>query len=85
MDNTVKEMRLQAESNAARQERTISRLCGIIALLIILLVGSNAYWIYNENQYTDIATTIETQQDGSGTNIVGGGDVRYGAESKNNN
>lgn len=80
-----KQLILQTESNAARQERTISRLCALIALLIVLLVGTNAGWIYYESQYVESTTTIEAQQDSSGTNIVGGGDIKYGPESEDNN
>ena len=58
----------------------------IIIILIIALVGTNAGWVYYENQFTDIQTTsIEAEQDGSEVNIVSGGSVNYGAESKDNN
>lgn len=47
-------------------------------LLVVLLVGSNVAWIIYEAQYEDFSITAE--QDGDGINIVGGGDVEYGAE-----
>lgn len=73
------------ESMATRLERTIERLCLLIALLIILLVGSNIAWIYYENQFEDVSTTIEAEQEsGVGSNYVVNGD--YGkTESKDDN
>jgi hypothetical protein len=75
------------ESAMARAERQAKRLIAIIILLIILLVGSNIGWLVYESQFETVETNetiIEAEQDGSGINIVGGGDVDYGTESKNN-
>lgn len=49
-----------------------------------MLIASNLAWFYYESQFTDEITTIEATQDGNGNNIVGGGDVNYGAESTDN-
>lgn len=73
------------ESELARLERTIKRLWILCIILVVVLVASNSLWIWHESQFEDVATTIEAQQDGSGTNIVGGGDIEYGTESKDNN
>ena len=73
------------ESAMARAERTAKRLWITIILLIVMLVGTNGAWIWHESQFTDIVTTIEAEQDGSGVNIVSGGDLDYGAESEGNN
>ena len=73
------------ESAMARAERTAKRLWITIILLIVMLVGTNGAWIWYESQFTDIVTTIEAEQDGSGVNIVSGGDLDYGAESEGNN
>ena len=73
------------ESAMARMERTNRRLWITIILLIVMLVGTNGAWIWHESQFTDIVTTIEAEQDGSGVNIVSGGDLDYGAESEGNN
>ena len=75
------------ESAMARAERQSKRLVAIIILLIILLVGSNIGWLVYESQFETVETNetiIEAEQDGSGVNIVGGGDVDYGTESKDN-
>ena len=68
------------ESGMARAERTQKRLWITVLLLIVLLVASNAGWLWYESQFEDVSQTIEAEQDGSGPNIVGGGDVTYGAE-----
>ena len=74
------------ESAMARTERTAKRLWITILTLIFLLVGSNCLWLYYEMSFEDAVTTttIEAEQDGAGINIVGGGDVDYGAEGEGN-
>lgn len=64
---------------SAMAERTIKRLWIVILVLIIALIGTNGAWLYYESQVETIETTIEADQ-GEGVNIVGGGDVNYGAE-----
>lgn len=71
------------EGDMARMERANKRLWIVILVLIAVLLGTNGAWIYYENQFVD-EVTIDATQDGSGINIVGGEDVTYGAESKNN-
>lgn len=73
------------ESAMARAERTAKRLWITILTLIFLLVGSNCVWIWYNSQFEVVeTTTIEAEQDGSGVNIVSGGDLDYGAESTDN-
>ena len=74
------------ESAMARVERTAKRLWITILTLIFLLVGSNCLWLYYEMSFEDVVTTttIEAEQDGAAVNIVGGGDVDYGATSEGN-
>lgn len=74
------------EAAQSRLERVIKRLWITTIILIVLLVGSNAMWIWYESQFEDYTeTTIEAEQDGEGINIIGAGDVNYGAESDSNN
>ena len=73
------------ESSMARMERQIKRLWITVLVLIVMLVATNGTWIWHESQFSDIETTIEAEQDGSGVNIVSGGDLEYGAEGENNN
>ena len=74
------------EFSMARAERTAKRLWITILTLIFLLVGSNCLWLYYEMSFEDVVTTttIEAEQDGAAVNIVGGGDVDYGATSEGN-
>ena len=73
------------ESAMARTERCAKRLWTVIILLIVLLVGTNGAWLWYESQFEVVeTTTIEAEQDGSGVNIVGGGNVDYGAKGNDN-
>ena len=75
----------QHEKDQNRLMDIIKWLIAVILVLIVLLVGSNVAWLVYENSFEEVVTTEETiidaQQDGEGTNIVGGGDVNYGTES----
>ena len=75
----------QHEKDQNRLMSIIKRLIAVIVTLIVLLVGYIAFDKWRDSQYEDAVTTEETiidaQQDGEGTNIVGGGDVNYGTES----
>lgn len=73
------------EKEMTRYERVIKKLWVIIILLIVFLVGSNIVWIVYDKQFETIETTIEAEQNGDGTNVVGGGDIIYGAESQDYN
>ena len=74
------------EASMARMERQAKRLWIAALLLIVMLVGTNAAWLYYESSFEDVVTTttIESEQDGAGVNVFGGGDVEYVAESKDN-
>lgn len=78
----------QHEKDQNRLMKIIKWLVVIIALLIVLLVGSNIGWLIYESSFETVETVeeviIEAEQDGSGINIVGGGDVDYGTESQSN-
>lgn len=77
---------LAFESMKATLERTIRRLWILALVLIIVLLGTNAAWLYYEIRWktvnaTEIAQEVDT---GEGSAYVAGiGDV-YG-ESKTNN
>lgn len=72
------------ESILDRQSLIIKRLWIMCILLIVLLVASNAAWLWYESQFVYETTTIEAEQDGEGVNIIGTGDVNYGTESQSN-
>ena len=67
------------EGTMARAERTAKRLWITILLLIVLLVGTNAGWIWFESQFEYSQTTQEvTQESNHGDNSFIGGDVDVG-------
>lgn len=47
------------EGMMVRMERTIRRLWILCIILIILLAGTNAAWIYYENSFEDVVVTQE--------------------------
>lgn len=72
------------ESMKATMERTTRRLWILAIILVLLLFGSNAAWIYYENQFTDeITETYNSQVDGEGGLAIVNrdGSVNYGGES----
>lgn len=71
---------------AALAERTIKRLWIIIIMLVVLLFGTNAAWIYYESQFSveETHTEIEQDTDGGGNNYVVGGDFNCEAKDQNN-
>lgn len=62
--------------NEQRHERREKMLVWVIVLLIVLLVGSNAGWLWYESQFE----TISYEQDGEGIN-----NVNYGEQGDLNN
>lgn len=67
----------------AVMERQVKRLFILCIILFIALVGTNAYWIWNENQYQDVVTeTYTAETDAGGTAIANGdGSVTVNGES----
>lgn len=64
------------EAELARAERSFKRLWAAIILLIVLLFGSNAGWIWYESQFEYSQTTQEVMQESNhGDNSFIGGDV----------
>ena len=73
------------EGMIARAERSFKRLWAAIILLIVLLFGSNAGWLYYESQFEDSVTTTETYEaaadDGGAAIVSGDGDISINGES----
>ena len=65
------------EGMMARAERTAKRLWITILLLIVLLVGTNAGWIWFESQFEDIAISQENE-DGYNNFVGNDGDIFNG-------
>lgn len=72
------------ETAQARADRRLKWMWILVVIMFVALIGTNGAWLYHESQYQDEVTTIEATQEGSAVNIVGGGDIKYGAESKDN-
>ena len=68
--------------------KTFKILLIIILVEALLIFASNCVWLSYFNQFDfaneDSSVSIDAEQDGSGTNIVGGGDIDYGTESQSN-
>ena len=75
------------EATVARQERQIKRQWIAIIVLAIAWFLTNMIWIgvFSSYDYSSEEVIIEADQDGEGVNIVGGGNVDYGAEGEDNN
>lgn len=74
---------LAFESMKSTMERTVRRLWVLAIILVTLLFGTNAAWIYYESQWEVYETTVEAEQitDTGGSNYVIGGDVYGEAKS----
>lgn len=70
------------ESSMARMERQIKRLWITILVLIFILVGTNAAWLYYESQWETVYQEV-TQEADNGTNNFVGGDVIGETDYKN--
>lgn len=75
--------RIAFERMQAKDERNDRWRNIMIVLLIILLVATNGMWLWAWNQYDYTAeyTEVKAEQDGTGVNIAGAGDISYGTES----
>lgn len=47
------------EGEMARLERVIKRLFILLIILVVMLFGTNAGWLWYESQFEDVTTTIE--------------------------
>lgn len=70
------------ESTVAMMERTIRRLWITTIILIVLLVVTNALWLWYESQFEYFTVTQESE---TGTNnyIGNDGDISYGEADSN--
>lgn len=72
------------ETTVARMERMIKKMWTVIVLLIVLLVGTNAAWLWYESQMEDILITQENA-DGYNNFIGNDGDITNNGETDNQN
>lgn len=72
------------EGAMARMERTIRRLWVLCIILILLLAGSNAAWIYYESQYVEETLTVTQDSPDGINNFIGNdGDITNGTTNSN--
>ena len=76
------------ESAMARAERHIKALIWVIVLLIVLLVGTNAWWLIYNSQFEVVEETTDTitqdNADGYNNYIGNDGDIVNGRTDNNN-
>ena len=81
IENSLKIPFAAHESAMARAERHIKALIWVIVLLIVLLVGTNAGWLWYESKMETVIETTETtfedvvQESNEGSNNIVGGDM----------
>ena len=89
LDARDKALYMMWESSHARAERTNKRLWVIVLVLIIALVGTNAGWLYYENQFEEVVVTQEIEASADGDSDINlntiGGDYVGKSEIETNN
>lgn len=72
---------------SALAKHTITKMWVVIILLILLLFGTNAAWIYYESQWEVVETTEITQDNENGYNnyIGNDGDIYNGKANDSEN
>lgn len=74
------------ETIQARNKWRETRFFAIILVLIVLLVGTNAAWLWYESQFETVTTVQEVwQENEGGDNSFVGGDINGNTESQDNN
>lgn len=73
------------ESAMARMERTIRRLWILLIVLVVLLVGSNALWIWYESQFEDVTTEVEMENESGFVSYIGRDRDIYNGETESDN
>ena len=67
------------EQMMARMERINKRLFIFCMVCLIALIGTNAYWVYYENSFEDVVTTVtQDSLDGNNNYIGNDGDITNG-------
>ncbi len=72
------------ESITTKLERTIERLWILAIILVVLLVGTNAAWIYYEHQFEDTVVTQDVDTGNGDANVTGVGDIINGQSETDN-
>lgn len=79
----------QHEKDQNKLMDIIKRLIAVIVILIVLLVGSNIFWIAYENSFEDVATTeeiiVDAEDNGIANYIGNDGDIYNGKDKGQEN
>lgn len=84
-DKTVNIPYYVAEGMVERVSRTNKRLWVMCMLLILLLVGTNALWLYYESQWEVIETEITQENEHGYNNYIGNNGDIYNGETNDKN
>lgn len=84
-DKTVSIPYYVAEGMVDRVSRTNKRLWVMCMLLILLLVGTNALWLYYESQWEVIETEITQENEHGYNNYIGNNGDIYNGETNDKN
>lgn len=69
------------ESEMARMERVNKRWFIAFLIVLVMLLATNAGWIYYESQFQEVMITQEGETDGGGDNYFNGtGEMTFYAE-----
>lgn len=71
------------ESEMVRLERIIKKLFVLIVVLIVLLFGTNIYWIWYESQFEEVVTVTQDNTDGYNNYVCNDGDITNGKTDNN--
>ena len=63
------------ESEMARLERIIKKQFVLIVVAVVFLVGTNACWLWYENQFIDEVTVTQENDDGYNNYVDGDGTI----------
>jgi hypothetical protein len=63
------------ESEMARLERIIKKQFVLIIVAVVFLVGTNACWLWYENQFIDEVTVTQENDDGYNNYVDGDGTI----------
>ena len=73
------------ESAQARADRRFRMMWILCLVLIILLVGTNAGWVYYESQFMDEVTVTQDTPNGNNNYIGRDGDITNGTSDYSKN
>lgn len=71
------------ESALAREDIKNKRLWILVIILLVMLFGSNAGWIWYESQFEDVMTVTQETPDGNNNYVGRDGNITNGETNDN--